>query len=158
MEEFKITIKSNLRYIWYPIGALLFLMGLGYYFGHFEFTGLAVAVFVLPALLVHGYYLHDNWRTQVKYDYTERRIEITQNNETQIISFDQVNSITTVETIDYGGFMVKGMVPWSFYSYMILNLNDGQQIKLTCLLHNVSGRNWKVITENVESTISFIPF
>lgn len=142
-----------MRFAFFPLIALITCIVLSFTQNGVEFSAVVFCVFVLPAIIIHVSYLMDDWNTEVVIDRKKNCLVLKGSKEVSEIPFGDVKSIRVM------GFLpiLKWKIPWQHYYYTTFNLNNGDRIRISCLVMDSWYTDWRFICEDVETQVSLFP-
>jgi len=92
---------------------------------------------VIPCIIVHLQYLKYNNGMQVTIDKINRTITISTAEQEISIPFNRIRVVRiALMSSYYGDKFNQGFTPWECYQYALIQLQDGKQFIITCLLIN----------------------
>jgi hypothetical protein len=163
MESFKIDTSDHVR----PLKSLLLVIvifSIGIYFlmiykyGSFDLQkGLIVGVitlslFVLPMLILHLQYYFQNRHDKFEYDQLSGEIVYQRGDSKLTFRVEEILKITVHKSRP----LAEGRTPiliWDEYNYAVIELKDGQKIKLSSLLVNELDKVLKFENTEIKKTL-----
>ena len=145
--KYKITFNSQSFIIKeLAISAIVFLIGylvlVKYYDPGEEIMSAIICLTVyvvlqlIPSLILHLQYLKYNKTTSFSINESERIMSITDTNMTSSYGFDQIKYIWLITTYPLYRGARRGIGAWQLYHYSVIEMKDGKQFVVSCLLVN----------------------
>jgi hypothetical protein len=163
MKTFKINISDHFRHLWLYILMVICFPALFYFLmiykkGYFDLNialkigGLYFLIYSIPLILLHLNYYLNNRKDEFEYETsTGNMLHKKRNNKTKFTSKD-IHKVVVYKSwpLSRNGLPIFA---WDLYNYAVIELKDGQIIKLSSLLVNELDKVLKFNNIEVKKTL-----